>query len=172
MRCTPALALICAALSWTLALEASAQSRLPIIDMHLHARKADYTGPNPPPMCAPFEVMPRWDPAQPIGEGLTFHKDPPCKQPISAALTDEQVMRDTLAVMNKRNIIGMVSGEPEMMAAWKAAAPDRIIVGSDLRISAGSNAHVAIRTPDELRALHARGLMQVLAEVMAQYEGI
>ena len=122
-------------------------------------------------MCTPFEIMPRWDPAQPIDEGMTFHK-PPCSKPIPAARSDEQVMQDTLAVMNKRNIIGMVSGEPEMMAVWKAAAPNRIIVGSDLRISATSNPHVAIRTPDELRALHARGLLQVLGEVMAQYEGI
>jgi len=172
MRCSPVLLLICAALSWTLSLQATAQSRLPIIDMHLHARKAGYIGPDPPPMCTPFEIMPRWDPAQPIDEGMTFHKMPPCKQPIPAARTDEQVMQDTLAVMKKRNIIGMVSGEPEMMAVWKAAAPDRIIVGSDLRISATSNPHVAIRTPDEVRALHARGLLQVLGEVMAQYEGI
>jgi uncharacterized protein len=164
--------LICAASSWTLSLQASAQSRLPIIDMHLHARKANYIGPDPPPMCTPFEVMPRWDPAQPVDEGMTFHKMPPCSKPIPAARTDEQVMQDTLALMNKRNIIGMVSGEPEMMAVWKAASPNRIIVGSDLRISATSNPHVAIRTPDELRALHARGLLQVLGEVMAQYEGI
>jgi predicted TIM-barrel fold metal-dependent hydrolase len=172
MRCSPILLLICAASSWTFSLHAAAQARLPIIDMHLHARKADYIGPNPPPMCTPFEVMPRWDPAQAIDDGMTFNRMPPCKQPIPAARTDEQVMQDTLAVMNKRNIIGMVSGEPEMMAVWKAAAPNRIIVGSDLRISATSNPHVAIRTPDELRALHARGLLQVLGEVMAQYEGI
>jgi predicted TIM-barrel fold metal-dependent hydrolase len=74
--------------------------------------------------------------------------------------------------MNKRNIIGMVSGEPELMAVWKAAAPTRIIVGSDLRISESSNPHVKIRTPEELRALRARGLLDVLGEVMAQYEGI
>lgn len=171
MRCGPLLLLICAASAWTFSLQASAQARLPIIDMHLHARKADYIGPDPPPMCTPFEIMPRWDPAQPIDEGMTFHKLP-CSKPIPAAHSDEQVMQDTLAVMNKRNIIGMVSGEPEMMAIWKAAAPNRIIVGSDLRISATSNPHVAIRTPDELRALHARGLLQVLGEVMAQYEGI
>jgi hypothetical protein len=71
-----------------------------------------------------------------------------------------------------RNIIGMVSGEPGMMAVWKAAVPARIIVGSDLRISDTSNPHVKIRSPDELRQLRARGLLDVLGEVMAQYEGI
>jgi uncharacterized protein len=155
-----------------LSLQARAQARLPIIDMHLHARKADYIGQDPPPMCAPFSVMPRWDPAQPIDSGLAFHTGSRCKDPIYPARTDGQVMQDTLAVMNKRNIIGMVSGEPEMMATWKAAAPTRIIVGSDLRISETSNPHVRIRMPEELRALHARGLLQVLGEVMAQYEGI
>ena len=156
----------------TCAADAWAETRLPIIDMHLHARKADYIGSNPPPMCTPFEVMPRWDPARPFDTGMTFHKTPPCKQPIPAARTDEEVMRQTIAVMNKRNIIGMVSGEPELMEKWRAAAPTRIIAGSDLRISATSNPHVKIRTPDELRQLRARGLLDVLGEVMAQYEGI
>src|SRR5687767_3267164 len=32
-----------------------AAAREPIIDMHLHARTANYIGENPPPMCAPFE---------------------------------------------------------------------------------------------------------------------
>src|SRR5687767_13859223 len=155
----------------TLPADTWAEARLPIIDMHLHARKADYIGSNPPPMCTPFEVMPRWDPAQSL-DAMTFNKIPPCKQPIPAARTDEEVLRQTIAVMNKRNIIGMVSGEPEQMEVWKAAAPARIIVGSDLRISASSHPHVQIRTADELRQLRSRGLLDVLGEVMAQYEGI
>jgi hypothetical protein len=67
----------------------------------------------------------------------------------------------------------MVSGEPDVMAAWKAAGPERVIVGSDLRILKGrSDGQLKVRTPDELRALHESGLLQVLGEVMAQYEGI
>ncbi len=45
-------------------------------------------------------------------------------------------MRETLAAMERHNIIGMVSGEPELVAGWKAVAPERIIVGLDLRIGA------------------------------------
>jgi predicted TIM-barrel fold metal-dependent hydrolase len=116
--------------------------------------------------------MPRWDNEQPIDEGLTSNARP-CPAPISAASTDEQVMRDTLAVMQKRNIIGMVSGEPDIMAAWKAAAPARIIVGLDLKLGGSrSHAHVKARTPAEVRALHAAGAFQMLGEVMTQYEGI
>lgn len=153
-------------------LQVGAQQNLPIIDMHLHARKANYIGPNPPPMCTPFEVMPRWDNTQAIDEGLTTNL-PPCAKPIYAASTDEQVMRDTLAVMEKRNIIGMVSGEPDLVASWKAAAPERIIVGLDLKLGGSpSHAHVKVRSPAEVRALYERDAFQVLGEVMTQYEGI
>lgn len=165
---TAATLLLAAGSAW-----AQTGTRLPIIDMHLHARKADYIGPNPPPMCAPFEMMPRWDNSRPGEEGFTFNTMPPCKAPIFPATSDQSVMDETLAVMQRRNIIGMVSGEPEMMATWKAAAPERIIVGLDLRLG-GDEAqdHVAPRSPDAIRALHGRGAFEVLGEVMAQYEGI
>ncbi len=145
--------------------------RLPIIDMHLHARHADYAGPNPPPMCAPFPVMPRSDAARP--QDLAFAIDPPCAHPILAASTDEDVMRQTIAVMQRRNIIGMVSGEPALMAVWRAAASDRIIPGLDLRIGTDKGTgHVAVRSPAQVRALFEDGGFQVLGEVMAQYEGV
>lgn len=146
-------------------------AREPIIDMHLHARRADYAGANPPPMCAPFSVMPRSDAAD--SSDLAFAVDPPCESPIPAATSDDAVMTETLAVMERRNIIGMVSGEPDLMAIWGAAAPDRIIPGLDLRVGGdGSNSHVAVRTPEQVRALFQSGSFQVLGEVMAQYEGL
>lgn len=67
------------------------------------------------PMCARFVVMPRSNPKQSVAAGIAFDVEPPCENPIPAATTDEQVMRDTIAVMEKHNIIGMVSGEPELM---------------------------------------------------------
>ena len=156
-------------LPWFLA----GEDRLPIIDMHLHARKADYAGPNPMPMCAPFLVMPRSDPAKSVAEGMTMNINPPCPNPIPAATTDDQVLRDTIAVMEKHNIIGMVSGEPELMKAWRAAAPERIIPGIDVRLPGTTgHSHVTSRSVKELRALHSRGVFQVLGEVMAQYEGV
>ena len=159
-------------IAFLLPVASGAEQRLPILDMHLHVRKAGYMGPNPPPMCAPFEVMPRWDNAEPIGEGLEFAAAP-CANPIPAATSDEQVMRETLAVMERRNIIGMVSGEPDLVAGWKALAPERIISGLDLKIGGdGTHAHVKARTAAEVRELHSQGAFQVLAEVMAQYEGV
>lgn len=82
-------------------------------------------------------------------------------------------MRETLAVMERRNIIGMVSGEPARTARWKAAAPERILVGLDLKAANGPGlGHVAVRSPAQVRALFDAGAFQVLGEVMAQYEGI
>ena len=150
----------------------TAQTREPIIDMHLHARKANYIGPNPPPMCTPFVVMPRWDLTKPIEEGVEVN-GAPCETPVPAASTTDQVMNETIAVMKKWNIIGMVSGEPELMASWRRAAPERIIPGLDLRIGASpGHSHVTRRTPSNLRLLYKQGAFKVLGEVMAQYEGV
>ena len=162
-----------ATLATSVAAVSAAADRLPILDMHLHARAASYAGEDPPPMCTPFEVMPRWNNAKPPGEGFEFAREP-CAKPIPAAKTDADVMAQTIEVMKRRNIIGMVSGEPEAMKAWKAAAPDRIIVGLDLRIGAakGAHSHVAARTVADVRELHDAKAFEVLGEVMAQYEGV
>lgn len=152
---------------------AGAADRLPIIDMHLHARQAAYSGPNPPPLCAPFPVMPRSDPARGVQAGMAMHIDPPCDKPIFAATSDDAVMRQTIAMMDKHNMIGMVSGEPALMRTWRAAAPKRIIPGIDFRLpGTPGQRHVAARSIAELRALHAKGELKVLGEVMAQYEGV
>lgn len=155
------------------AMDLNAQAREPIIDMHLHARRANYMGPNPPPMCAPFSMMPRWDLPKPIEEGMTFNTIPPCENPILPGSSDDQVMNETIAIMKRRNIIGMVSGEPELMSKWRGAERERIIPGLDLRLGVNKGAsHVASRTPANVRALYRSGTFKVLGEVMAQYEGV
>lgn len=164
--------LIPAALLALASLAACAAEQLPIIDMHLHARRAGYIGPNPPPMCTPFTIMPRNDAAVPLEEGMEFDTAP-CARPVPASASDDSVMRETLEIMERRNIIGMVSGEPDLMAVWKAAAPERIIVGLDLRVRPSmSQPHVAVRTAEDVRELYEAGKFSVLGEVMAQYEGL
>jgi len=161
--------------AWLLVLagSAAAAQRPPIVDMHLHARQASFTGDNPMPMCAPFAVMPRSDPKNGPAAGMAMNIDPPCEKPIPAASTDERVMRETIAVMERHNIIGMVSGEPELMRVWRAAAPRRIIPGIDFRLPGTPCCrHVKAKSVAQLRALHARGELKVLGEIMAQYEGV
>src|SRR5436190_17799575 len=85
-----------------------AQARpLPIIDMHLHANRADDNGPPPTYMCPGFENY-GVDPKQPAADALT--KNPPCPNPLVGAATDEALMKGTLEILERRNIIGVTSG--------------------------------------------------------------
>src|SRR5687767_13656907 len=89
-------------------------------------------------------------------------------------------MRQTIAVMERYNIFGMLGGKPELVAKWMAAAPGRFIPGLDFRLdrdggtaSAGSHApDYQPLTPQVLRELHAKGSLAVLGEVLNQYGGI
>lgn len=146
---------------------ARADERLPIIDMHLHALAADSEGPPPVGICSPMEPMPTWDPSRPYGDlFMTMVKNPPCKDPLWSARTDEELMAGTIEIMKRRNIFGVLSGTPDRVAAWMKAAPGRFFPGFGLQIGRDP------ATPESLRALHAEGRLAVLAEVSNQYAGI
>ena len=162
------------ALLLALALAAAQVSapQLPIIDMHLHARAADYAGPDPLPMCTPFTIMPRSDPKNGVVEGMEMN-GPPCEQPVPAARTDEAVLADTIREMEANNIFGVVSGEPERVAAWQKRAPRRFMPAVDYRLpGTPGSGHVAPKSLDQFRALHRQGRLTVIGEIMAQYEGV
>ena len=74
-------------------------------------------------------------------------------------------MRETLKVMDRLNIFGVVSGSAERVAAWHKARPERVIQGFVLQMEPGT-------TPDTVAALHASGALDVLGEVTTQYQGI
>jgi predicted TIM-barrel fold metal-dependent hydrolase len=148
---------------------AAAAARPPIIDMHLHARRLGSIA-GAPLLCAPPTASPRWDNRRPIAQGL---KVPGCAHPLKPSASGEQVMRETVAILARHNIIAMASGEPEDLARWRAAAPERIIAGLDLRIvPRPPSARFQARSPAEVRALYAAGDFQLLGEVMTQYEGV
>ena len=144
----------------------------PILDMHLHARKAGYTGSEPMPMCTPFAIMPRSDPKNGVMEGMEMNHAP-CVDPVPAARTDEEVRAGTLREMEANNIFGVVSGEPALVDHWVAAAPQRFLPAVDFRLPGTTGQkHVAPKTLDQLRALHRAGKLVVIGEIMAQYEGV
>jgi predicted TIM-barrel fold metal-dependent hydrolase len=155
---------------------AAAKAPLPIIDMHMHARPADYYGPPPIPICAPVERMPRWDNAKPL-ESM-FQGEPLCAHPTMSPLTDDALRDDTIAVMKRRNIYGVLGGGPERVAAWSAAAPGRFLKGLDLVFDDATGGArferdaASVATPEALRTLFDSGGFSVLAEVMNQYAGI
>ena len=138
----------------------------PVIDMHLHAEAiADY-GPLPMAMCTPFPEMPTWDQRRQYTEVIAERwKYPPCKDPAWAPSTDAAVMQGTIAAMKRRNMYGVLSGQPAIVAAWKQAAPGRFWSGLGFNIGRGHSV-------ERIRELHAKGQLDVLAEVTTQYEGI
>jgi uncharacterized protein len=161
-------ALAAAALFVSLVFPLAAQQREPIIDVHMHALAANAQGPPPLGMCAPFPEYPAWDPATPYG-GLFFAnlRKPPCADPIWSPTTDDELMNQTLAISERRNIIGVLSGPEARVAAWVRANPRRFIRGLTFQLG---NQDTPL--PAALRAMHARGELQVLGEVTNQYVGI
>jgi uncharacterized protein len=147
----------------------TAQDRLPILDVQLHALASDHMGPPPLAMCTPMPT-PAWDPAKPYRELFdSLARNPPCPDPVWSPITDEEMMHQTIEVMDRLNIIGVLSGpEPDRVAAWKAAAPDRFISALVLEFGPGGAAF----SVDSLRRLHAAGRLEVLGEVVSQYAGI
>jgi len=148
-------------------LQGPEQRPLPIIDMHLHALTADAQGPPPVAMCTPIPAFSGWDPARPYGaEFMGMLKQPPCPDPVWSPATDEDLMRQTLAVLERRNIYGVVSGPPERVAAWRAAAPQRLIPSLMLGINESTPSIEA------LRRMYKQREFAVLGEVVTQYQGI
>ena len=139
----------------------------PIIDMHVHALAADDQGPPPLAMCTPISPMPTWDPGASTAESfLQIFKNPTCADPIWSPKTDDEVMTRTLAIMQRRNIIGVVSGRFARVKAWRAAAPERVLPSlmPDLPVRPGLSA--------ELADAKKKGLITVLGELGPQYDGI
>jgi len=143
----------------------------PVIDMHLHASSIADFGPPPMAMCSPL-VPPVWDQRQPYGAAwIGMFKNPSCDAPIWSPETQEALKQRTLAQIKKYDIYGVLSGPPERVAEWKAAAPDRIMSGLEFRISD----EISIGNTyslDEIETLHRQGRLDVIAEVVTQYEGI
>ncbi len=164
IRCTIALVLFAVAAAPS---GSSAQERPPILDMHMHAYRADQQGPPPMAICAPFESWPDWDPRRPYAETIMAEsREPSCANPVWSAESDEELMRETIEVMERRNIVAVLSGTPEMVARWREAAPGRFLPG--LVLTPDNPA----LSPDAVRRLAADGDLAVLGEVITQYGGI
>lgn len=152
--------------------------RLPIIDMHMHARTAAHYGPPPLAICAPVDEMPVWDQRETIENA--FANAAPCKNIVWSAKTDEELFEKTIAVMKQYNIIGMLGGKPDLVGKWMAAAPGKFIAGLDFRLDRATTTSAAMNdstknkhmTPDEMRRLYKQGGFAVLGEVLNQYAGI
>jgi predicted TIM-barrel fold metal-dependent hydrolase len=138
----------------------------PVIDVHLHAAPASANGPPPMAVCIGTSVNLRYDPATPWEAAMvSLMKAPPCDAPIWGPETDEEVRDQTIEVMRRLNIRGILSESPERVKAWQEAAPDLFIPGRTF------NLRWAAESPDELRQAFMNGDFAVLGEVTNQYAG-
>lgn len=144
---------------------AIAAPRYAIIDMHMHAEDSvDNYGPPPVTICAPYEHWPARDPGKPIAAYLEdFSGHPACANKIASA-PDVEALRDaSLAQLVKHNMLAVVSGSEKTVVDWKAKGRDRVI-------SAIGN--IDLPSIDSLRTAHKAGHLQVLGEIVAQYDGV
>lgn len=135
-----------------------ALTRPPIIDMHLHAQRANSQGPPPIPMC--FRTT-EWTPVDPkVGlQGIPFS----CARPVQSPPTDDSLMRWSLRELERYNIVGVTSGA--LTLRWKAESPRRIIAAYGL----ASPSDISV---DSLRKLFERGVYRAFSEIGTQYQGI
>ena len=147
---------------------APAQDRPPILDVHMHAFHATDMGPPPMAICAPFESWPTWGQQQPYGATfMGMFKNPTCSNPVWSPETDAALRQGTIDAMERHNIVGVLSGTPDLVAEWSAAAPGRFIPGLTFNVAAPD-----APSPEELRSLVESGRVAVLAEVINQYAGV
>jgi predicted TIM-barrel fold metal-dependent hydrolase len=145
---------------------AHAQQAQPIIDMHLHAVGAASQGPPPLALCLPVTTFgstntgAAWGPAL-----LAGYKNPSCSNPIWSAASDDALLDATLAIMERRNIIGVTSGP--LLPRWRERAASRFIPGTIYFHDGGPNSP----TVEILRQRIQEGAVRVLAEVTLQYRG-
>ena len=160
--------LVCIAAT-VLVASTAAQQREPIIDVHMHAATADSQGPPPLGMCTPSETFPAWDPASgPYGAVfMSRFKQPQCTDPVWSPTTNDELMRQTIEVMERRDIIGVLSGSRERVDAWMQAAPKRFIPRLTFQIG-----DTELPSTEALSVLHAAGRLAVLGEVTNQYAGV
>ena len=144
-----------------------AQKPSPVFDVRLHALAADEQGPPPLSMCTPIPSFPAWDQRTPYRLIQMDPKSRFCKVPVLSPLTDDDLMKQTLAVVERRNVFGVLSGPASFVEKWRRAAPGRFLAGLEFNLADPNTPTVEL-----LRESHARKALDVLGEITNQYAGI
>jgi predicted TIM-barrel fold metal-dependent hydrolase len=130
--------------------------------MHLHAHSLSQYGGGIPNCANDQEIVyPGADPREPF----TFERLKTCASPMPAAATDELLMKESLAALERHNIFAVTAGPLARVQAWRAAAPDRIIPAHAFGDPGSPSA-------DEFRRLLSNREVALFAEVSPQYEGV
>ena len=82
----------------------------PVIDIHLHAFSHLSQGPYPSYICSNPTDWPPWDPAEPYGPVFArVNEHPGCATPIASQPSDEALLENTLAALERNNVIGFAT---------------------------------------------------------------
>lgn len=81
-------------------------------------------------------------------------------------MTEEALIGETVAILERRNIVGVLSGTPERVRRWTEAAPSRFIRGIEIDFGGDEI------SPATLRRLFEEGAFALLGEIENQYAGI
>lgn len=87
-------------------------------------------------------------------------------EPIWSPVGDGVMMKATIAMLERRNIIGVLTGRQDEVLRWKEAAPDRFIPSVQFKIGRDDI------SPEAMRRLFESGTFAVLGEVCNEYAGI
>lgn len=123
----------------------AAQARGPIIDMHMHTHHPPWVPAGAPALCRPE----------------------PCEGRGSATTTQEETLRRVLAEMRRLNVVKAVvsGGDPEELARWKDAAPDRFLPSPWIE-------EPGTPSLEQLRADYAAGRYVAMGEIATQLSGV
>jgi uncharacterized protein len=149
----------------------AAQTRpLPVIDMHLHALRANDQGPAPISVGAPFRDLGITDPKDDYRKVFikALKTNSWADSFLTSPTTDDSLRNLTLAVLRRNNIYAVTSGAIEMVREWKKAEPNRIINSLDWNFGLAAKYGL---TPDSLEKLFRSGEFKVFGEITIQYEG-
>lgn len=154
---------------WALMASSSfASTARPVIDMHMHAWSLSEFGTEPPEACAGADgiEMQGIDPAKPFD----FKAQATCTTMLKAPTSDTALLAQSLAMMDRYNIVsGVISGDPAIVAKWRAVAPSRFIPAANFFIDDNRpSAEYAVA----LEAAVKRGDTQIFAEITPQYRGL
>jgi len=163
MRCTTLSALLIAAAAIASA-QPSANTRPPVIDIHVHT----FGGiPGVGPMCPFNPQFLAADPsvkADPIGWAKQD-----CTDLLEPSKTPEEYMKAVLAEYERLNVTAVVMGDRKSVQKWKDAAPGRVIPGTSFEDGMSGGKYLPV---EELRTAFTKGGFKVMGEVGLQYQGL
>ena len=145
----------------------AADAPLPVIDMHLHAESIGTYGPPPVAICAPYVTWRAHDVTDADGGyAMRFVKEPNCEKPLWSPTTDEALMKDTLAALERRNVYAVTSGPLATVTRWRNASPSRILPAVNFALPQKDKLTVAA-----VRDMILKKQIVVFGEVTNQYFG-